>query len=398
MNKTVKIYIGVLVLLLIGVTLIEFSKPKPINWQPTYNENHKIPYGTYILYNQLKELFPNDTVQNIRTSPYEYFNDYYSWGDSIYYTSGTYMLIKDFTEIDNVSAQELLDFASHGNDIFFASHYPPQKILDSLKAQVQYDYDFKGEAQFSLANPIFAMDSISIEKGLRNYYFSELDSLNTTVLGYQKFDSIQRINYVKIAHGKGNFLLHLQPEVFTNYHLLKKNNRKYSAAVLSYIKDGTIHFDSQNKLGTDLGHSPLRFILKEPALRWAWYLGLVSLFLFIIFNAKRKQRIVKVIKPLENTTVAFTKTIGNLYYETKDHNTIIEKKITYFLEYIRRIYYLDTQILDEKFVKNLSLKSGKDQKLIQRLVNVISNLKAKRYCSEDDLLRLNNVIEDFYTQ
>ena len=117
----------------------------------------------------------------------------------------------------------------------------------------------------------------------------------------------------------------------------------------------------------------------------------------MIFNAKRKQRIVNIINPLKNTTVDFTKTIGNLYYETKDHDNLIEKKITYFLEYIRRVYYLDTQILDDKFVKNLSLKSGKDQVNVKKLVNQIAYLKAKTPCNESDLLRLNKAIEDFYT-
>ena len=118
----------------------------------------------------------------------------------------------------------------------------------------------------------------------------------------------------------------------------------------------------------------------------------------MIFNAKRKHRIIKVIKPLENTTVAFTKTIGNLYYETKDHNTIIDKKITYFLEYLRRVYFLDTQSLDDKFIKNLSLKSGKKQPEIKKLITIIRQLKAKRECYESDLLRLNRTIEDFYTK
>ena len=122
----------------------------------------------------------------------------------------------------------------------------------------------------------------------------------------------------------------------------------------------------------------------------------MSFVLFIIFNAKRKQRIVEVIKPLENTTVAFTKTIGNLYYETKDHNNLIDKKITYFLEYIRRIYYLDTQLLDEKFRKNLSVKSGKDKETTKKLIDLIVYLKAKPVCTEADLLNLNNTIEDFY--
>ena len=396
MNKTVKIYLVLLVLIIIGVSAIELSKPKPINWSKTYNETHKIPYGTFILFDQLKTLFPDSEVKHIRVTPYEYFDDFYNWEDSTYSVSGTFMHINNFADLDDVSAQELLDFAAHGNDIFLSTNYPPQKILDTLKIDIKNNYSFKGKASFSLTNPIFLNDSITIKKGLENYFFSKLDSVTTTVLGYQKFDSIQHINYVKVMHGSGNFYLHLQPLAFTNYHLLKENNQKYAAAVLSYLNDDTIHFDSRNKVGENLGDSPLRFILSKPALRWAWYLGLLTLICFIIFNAKRKQRIVKVIKPVENTTVAFTKTIGNLYYETKDHNTIIDKKITYFLEYLRREFYLDTQLLDEKFVKNLSLKSNTKKETVKRLINLILQLKAKRHCEESDLLRLNKAIEAFY--
>jgi hypothetical protein len=185
--------------------------------------------------------------------------------------------------------------------------------------------------------------------------------------------------------------------VFTNYHLLKKDNRKYASSVLSYLNDDTIYFDSRNKFRKELGSSPMRFVLSRAALRWAWYIALLTTILFIIFNAKRRQRIVNVKEPLKNTTVDFTKTIGNLYYETKDHDNLIEKKITYFLEFIRRVYYLDTQILDDKFVKNLSLKSGKDKEDIKKLINQIVYLKAKSNCNEANLLQLNKAIEDFYT-
>ncbi|WP_248722315.1 DUF4350 domain-containing protein [Seonamhaeicola sp. ML3] len=398
MNKTLKIYLGLLVLLFAIVIAIDFSKPKPIDWSKTYNELHKKPYGTFIFHDQLKNLFPNSDVKSIKTTPYEYFDDLYNWEDSLYNTSGTYMLIKGFSETDDISAQELLDFASHGNDVFIASNYPPKMILDSLSAKIEYAYDFIGSAEFSLANPLFKEDSIKVEKGLSNNYFSKLDSLSTTVLGYQKFDAVNKVNFVKIEHGQGNIYLHLQPVAFTNYHLLKNNNKKYAAAVMSYLQDDVIHFDSRNKTNTNLSNSPLRFILSKPALRNAWWLALVSLILFMIFNSKRRQRIVKVIKPLENSTIAFTKTIGNLYYETKDHNTIIEKKITYFLEHLRRTYYINTELLDDKFIKNLSLKSNKDKNDIKALITLILNLKAKSNCTETDLLELNRLIEDFYTK
>jgi hypothetical protein len=396
MNKTVKIYIALLVILFIGFAIIEFSRETPIDWTKTYRETDKIPYGTFVLYEELPTLFPDSEIENIKVSPYQYFDAYYNWADSTYDISGSYLHIDEYAQIDDVSAQELLDFASHGNDVFISTAYPPQKFYDSLYLDIKNSFDVKGNAEFGFMNSEFKNDSITIEKGLSNIYFSKLDSSITTVLGYQKFDSIKRINFVKIDHGFGSIYLHLQPIVFTNYQLLKKDNQKYAAAALSYLPDETILYDYHSKIGQDLGSSPLRFILSKPALRAAWYLGLISLVLFMIFNAKRKQRIVKVIKPLENTTVAFTKTIGNLYYETKDHNNLIDKKITYFLEYIRRVYYLDTQLLDEKFTKNLTVKSGKDKATTKKLIDLIVYLKAKPVCAEADLLNLNNTIEDFY--
>lgn len=396
MSRTLKIYIGILILLFAGIIAIELSTPPPINWQKTYNETHKIPYGTFVFYEELKTLFPESKVHDIRVTPYEYFDDYYSWEDSTYLTAGTYMIIDDFATIDNTSAQELLDFASFGNDIFISSNYFPETLLDSLGFNTQNDYTFKGEGEFTLTSPSFIKDSITINKGLSNIYFSEIDTLYTTVLGHQKFVDSTYVNFIKTSWGSGYFYLHLQPVAFTNYQLLKKNNKKYASSIMSYLSDDTIYFDSRNKLGNELSSSPLRFIHSQPALRWAWYLALITTVIFMIFNAKRKQRVVKVIVPLKNTTVDFTKTIGNLYYETKDHNNLIEKKITYFLEYIRRVYYLDTQILDDKFVKNLSLKSGKDHIKVKKLINQIVHLKAKTSCNEGDLLRLNKAIEDFY--
>lgn len=397
MSKTLKIYIVILVLLFAGAFAIEFSRPKQIDWTQTYNETHKKPYGTYILYNELQNLFKDSKIQDIKNSPYEYFDEFYNFEDSTYLTKGNYVFIDRFVDTDQVSSEELLYFADHGNNIFISSNYPPEIYKDSLNFDVKNDYNFKGKAELSFANHQFKNDSITIEKGLNNIYFSELDSSNTTVLGYQKFDTISRINFVKIKYGQGNVFIHLQPAVFTNYQLLKNDNKKYAAAALSYLPEDTIFYDSRNKLNKELGNSVMRYILKQPALKWAWYLALIALLFFMIFNAKRKQRVVKVIKPLENTTVAFTKTIGNLYYETKDHNNLIDKKITYFLEYIRRVYYLDTQVLDEKFIKFLSLKSGKDKVETKKLIDLITYLRAKRECTENDLLRLNKAIEDFYT-
>jgi hypothetical protein len=397
MNRTIKIYVGLLILFLGLIAFIELTKERPINWKPTYNERHKIPFGTYIFHEELENVFSDIEFTDVRKTPYEFFDEYYNWEEDEYTTTGNFIHIAQYSEMDDISAQELLDFVSYGNTVLMSSNYFPKRLKDSLGFNTTNEYDLKGNSYFTLTNPRFKTDSITIDRGINNFHFSKLDKSTTTVLGHQTFDSIAFPNFIKVKHYDGQFLLHLQPIAFTNYSLLKKNNKKYTEAVLGYLPEDNIFYNSLNKANTNVSGSKLRFILSQDALRYAWYLGLISLLLFLIFNAKRRQRIVKEIKPHENTTVAFTKTIGNLYYETKDHNNLVEKKITYFLEYLRRVYFLDTQVLDERFTKLLIQKSGKDKEQIQQLVKSIVHLKAKPQCTEADLIHLNKQIEDFYT-
>ena len=42
------------------------------------------------------------------------------------------MLIDDYAEIDEVSAQELLDFTASWKYTFYSANYMPQKFIDTL--------------------------------------------------------------------------------------------------------------------------------------------------------------------------------------------------------------------------------------------------------------------------
>ena len=64
-------------------------------------------------------------------------------------------------------------------------------------------------------------------------------------------------------------------------------------------------------------------------------IALLSIILFIFFNAKRRQRIIPIIEPLVNSTVDFTKTIGNLYFQQNNNADLINKKIIKPLEKIK---------------------------------------------------------------
>jgi hypothetical protein len=270
----------------------------------------------------------------------------------------------------------------------------PQYLLDSLKIELKTDFQYADSTAAWMANKEVKSKKYFLKESLETY-FSKIDTSNTTVLGYEGSNkNTKHINFIKVPHVNGYFYLHTQPVAFTNFNLLKKNNYHYTENVLSYIPKGDVFWYTKNENNESISNSPLRYIMSQPPLEWALYLSLIGLFIFIVFNAKRKQRIVPILKPLPNLTLDFTKTIGNLYYQEGDHDNIIDKKIIYFLERIRNEYLIDTTRLDDDFIKKLHHKSGKEVTDITELVFLINEHRKSYHGSlEEDLIRINNAIE-----
>ena len=106
--------------------------------------------------------------------------------------------------------------------------------------------------------------------------------------------------------------------------------------------------------------SPFRYFLSQPPLRWALYLSMVSILLFMIFTARRKQRAIPVIREPENKSLEFTKLIGTLYYQKHDHANLVHKKFTYFAEVLRREIQVDVEEVadDERSFHRIAQKTG----------------------------------------
>lgn len=392
-----KIYIAILVLLFGIVLLTDKGKPKPIDWTPTYSVNDKIPFGLYILDQEFNGFFKKQKVKKISTeTPYEYLDSQYDENENVedYKIKGTFINISEANNIDDQSMKEILYFVSHGNKAFLSMRAFPKLLLDSLKVELKTDFMPSENVSIWMANKKVSTKKYTFNTGLSDY-FSKIDTLNTKVLGYQNSNKNKRqINFIEVPYKNGYVYLHTQPVAFTNYNLLKKDHYQYVENVLSYFTKGNIFWYTKSFNDKRISNSPMRYILSQPALKWAWYLALIGILIFMIFNAKRKQRIVPIIKPLENLTVDFTKTIGNLYYQEGDHTNIIDKKIIYFLEKIRTDYLIDTSKLDDDFIAKLHHKTGKDEKDIQELIDLINHHRKSYHGSlEEDLIRINTAIE-----
>jgi len=386
-----------LVLLLVVIIYVDANRPKPINWMPTYELNDKIPFGLYIFEQESASLLKNDSIKKTSVTAYEYFDtdfDNYDSTGTTYATKGTFFSISEYYDIDEESTQELLYFAERGNSVFISAKDFSKKLQDSLKFEMDSEMPTEKGLSLSLTNPKLGRTNYLFYEGAGTTYFSKIDTVTTVVLGHQISEKKKNVNFIKIPYKSGYFFLHTQPVAFTNFHLLKKNHYSYTEKVVSYFPKEQLIWLIKGQTGETISQSPMRFILNQPALKYAWFLFLIGMVFFMIFNAKRKQRVVPIIKPLANTTVDFTKTIGNLYFQEGDHQNIIDKKIIYFLEKIRNEYLIETITLDDHFEKKLHLKSGKKIEDIQNVVRLINYQKKSYHQSvEDDLITLNSAIE-----
>jgi hypothetical protein len=178
-------------------------------------------------------------------------------------------------------------------------------------------------------------------------------------------------------------------------YMLSGENHRFAATTLSYLPDNDLLWTEFYELGRMEAKTPLRYILTTPTLRWAYFITILALLLFILFEAKRRQRTIPILKPVANTTLEFVRTIGDLYYQHGDHKDIAEKLITYWLEQVRARYWLSTAKLDDAFTEALIRKSGKSAEDVRALVNVIRLIQSKPDVALDRLIDLNDRIEKF---
>jgi hypothetical protein len=347
----------------------------------------------------LPNLFKNHSVRTVYHDPESYLIAHSADGHGDHIAQGSFIIIGNSDYLDDDSVDELLKFVDVGNTLFISDYYFNQKIHDTLQISVEYMPTGKD----SISNMLFENKTLSgtvIDKNPGVNYFSSFDTINYQILGYAKTDK-KRINFIDVPFGKGHIYLHLEPKAFTNYNMLKDDRHKYAEGIISYLPDGDVYFDSYTKIKTGYPadkKSNLNWFLEQLSFRWAWYTALVFALLFMLFNAKRRQRIIKIMKPLQNTTVAFVKTISNLYFDINDHKNLIDKKITYFLEKIRTDYNLDTTVLNDDFITKLASKTGKKKENVKQLIDYINWLTHKNEHFEVHLLTLNKYIETFYSK
>lgn len=370
------------------------EKPKT-NWQLNLRKESKDPYGLYLAYQSLPHLFPGTVTEDLKSS-YRLTNLGYQLrknkGKSLVVLIGLGLHFNE-GEMDSLVA-----YIEDGHQVMLiANHFE-----DSLMSRLHLVPSFHNESFNQNSQKIFLKGKNNQQQAFPYQYKEH------SVYPYFEYQDAARYSYeigttgsnkpdcIVYSIGKGKLFLHASPIAFTNYFLLQGQNNTYLHTLFSYVSEPVSHIYWSSFNYRDVTNSDWGVIWKNRATRYALLLAIFALGIYLLFEMKRRQKIIPIIPPVENSSVAFVETIGRLYYNKKNHSNLAEKMVHHFLDFVRSNYYLNTNVLDEEFIKHLAAKSGQPLGKADSLVRHIKEVQNGITADEAFLYALYTQIQDFY--
>ncbi|HVI47426.1 MAG TPA: DUF4350 domain-containing protein [Chitinophaga sp.] len=393
--------------LLIFILLVVGNLPRKEETQTTDMEASTFFYrdkkagGAYAAYKMLPELFQRHSVQVV-TKP---FATSFNKNKELNYPGNAYIIVADHLYTSEKDIEALFNYVSVGNILFIAANEMDSALAKKLQVAVvdgehqQFKKIMDAQRFKDAAIPVDT--AFSYAGMISGSYFSQIDStyVPIQVLGTNYKG---KINFIRVNYAEGYIYVSLNPYTFTNYFLLHKQNVAALETQLSYLPAdvGNLFWDDfySHLTGphSDGDFSEWQVLMRYPAMRWALWLAIVLMLIYVIFESKRRQRIIPDKVPLTNTSLEFVDAIGQLYYQQHDNYNLAHKMIVHFLEYVRTHYYINTHELNEQFVEALSKKSGVADTDISTLLQMIHSVQLDGHVSDEQLRELYNRIQLFY--
>lgn len=393
------IALGICFLLLFTVQLLI---PQQIDWTPTFSKHDKIPYGSYILYKLLPDLFPGQKVSTTDTPVYPYLKNHA-------YHNTNYIFVDSHFNTDTYASKQLLKFVSKGNNIFIASQSITGFLSDTLNIHTKgflptvssvlhigkLDSSvYKKQLKITFTNIRFHSKQTFTFLKAGAGYFSSFDTSKAIILAR---NSQNKPVFLKYTWGKGAIYINTIPLAFTNYNVISKNNDQFVFDALSYLPVEPTLWDEYYKADRQLISSPIKYILNQASLRWAYYLIILMVILYLITGVKRRQKIIPHWAPPKNSTMGFIQTVGQLALKKENHLKIAQKRIRYLLAFLRSRFGITSQPGEKLFQEEVMRRTGVSGYESQTLSKMIHYIQTQSSTLNDqDLLSLNKIIDNFY--
>jgi hypothetical protein len=398
--KGSRIFIVCITLFLLVMFLIQLQMPKQFSWTPTFAHDDRNPFGCYVVDSMLSHAMPNGyTVQN--KTLYQLSKEDKKQGvlivsnklhlskldiksmENIVKRGGKVMIVGR-SENDNDYEMDSLLFSKFGMRFNNAYRYfdlsalrrniekQTEGLIDTISWVGSREmYPRKKYTAYSM----LMNSQIVIYKTMPVHnlaFYKEYDEETGSGSNSSQSSALDEENAVsctiaaKYSKGKGELIMVGAPLLFTNYGMLSGNLSGYIFRLMSQMKDlpvvrTQVYMEAPNaKMTGGNQESPFRYFLEQPPLRWALYLTVLTILIFMLFTARRRQRVIPVVEKPKNKSLEFVQLIGTLYYHRHDNTDLVRKKIIYFAEELRRRWMIDVMDTadNDRIFSVISQKTG----------------------------------------
>ena len=383
-------------------------------WEPTFETNDRQPFGAYAFDKILSDSWKSHYLHNYysfydiadlsseeedalpetefdlsqdtdeETSEEAFVPEETISSPKIAYADYNVLIMTNYLRLDSIETEILLKYVEKGGSVILATNSIPAILSDTLNISITYRLNWnrldlsteQPMEKIRLCAPDSGQTVFTFPQPLTKNYFKTSDTLKSA---HSYFDSLfilsetldKKPTGLRYQIGEGNLILFSNPLLFTNYGILNDSIQPYILRCLAYLNNKPLIRTEYYQVGSQGGksQSELRVILSEKPLKGALYTTLIAILIFMIFTARRKQKVIPVIKPPVNKMRAFVRSIAGLYLQKNGNADIILKKQIYWGEKLKRKYGIDivNERHDYDFYKQVAAKTRQPFDEIRRL-------------------------------
>ena len=368
-----RIFFIVIAVMAVLLFIVQMQMPKPFDWTPTFGHRDSNPFGCLVFDSVMAQTMPHG-YRVERKTLYQMSKER---------GKQTVLLVSDQLDLNRTDIREIKKLLAEGSKVMLVECRRYGEDTDSLlfknfgmdvKSNGNY-FDFTAlRKQFvgkemALYTPVYWRGTSAPYPQAVYSVYAQLLSDKLIADSAVAIDSLsngrlrQDLLAAKRKVGHGELILVSHPLLFTNFGLLNGHAENYIMRLMNEVADRPVVRLDTSPLALQTGRnetSPFRYFLQQPPLRWALYLSLITVLLMMGFTARRRQRVIPVVKTPDNKSLEFVQLIGTLYYQQHDNTDLVRKKFIYFAETLRERLMVDVEDTADNncTVSVLSQKTG----------------------------------------
>lgn len=428
--KSSRNFLFAMLVLFVLFCLLQVNLPKKFVWSPTFSHVDKQPFGCFVFDSVLTQSLPNGyhvtkktffqldqehakekisvlmvvDQQNLKQLDVKYLCNIARRGGKVMVVASSSfddgrnadtVVVDELERTFKVKIEDGMYFSlrgilsglkAHDNDMYDTIYWNNRETMYAAQSYRMF-YNMVGGTLFVDSVPkvkrlAYTLSTAGYDYRHDSLYVGDFTGFDTIVDEKERIERIDTFAIkkvpaaVSVPYGKGEVIFVSSPLLFTNYGMLEGNTFVYIFRLMSYLADLPV-YRTEAYVKTDAmlvaEQSPFREFIKRPPLRWALYLALLGVVLFMIFTARRRQRVIPIMSKPANRSLEFIQLIGTLYYQRKDHVDLVRKKFKLFAEELRKTAGVDISDVntDDREYLLLAEKTGMNSDRLKKVIRQI---------------------------